>query len=557
MNTIFIEHPPRSPRIRCARREKNSGQTREKKSYSNKIQLLNLSRIFHTIKYLKTTQVYHQIKYRFQKPGSLQQYRPEHSPLQPIPLHFFSLPDSQSPLKIGENGFSFTFLNRSLEFGESITWNEQRHGKLWNYNLQYLDFLRQPDIEPALKQSLISDIYSWLESGDLPLEPYPASLRIMNVIRFFSEEQPSNTELLYPQVHAEAAFLSTRLEYHLLGNHLLENGFALLMAGTFFQERSWSEIAEKLIRSELNEQILSDGAHFELSPMYHRIILFRLLEVIGYLKKDTPFYDFLQQKAELMHGWMRQMTFADGSMPHFNDSTDGIAFTPGQLSAMAKSLGVNGKKPVPLESSGYRRRDVGPLTGIFDIAGIAPKYQPGHAHADSLSFVLYRNGKPWIVDTGISTYAIGPRREYERSTLAHNTVTVDDVNTAGVWSGFRVGKRPKVKLLSDSQEQLELSLSYKSFQHRRNWAFSGKQILLEDKIKVREQGTQRFHLHPDIDIVEESADSLHFSNGGSISWNGIQSIQKESYDYCSGYHKYVKALCLRIDFMSVCQVEIQ
>jgi uncharacterized heparinase superfamily protein len=95
------------------------------------------------------------------------------------------------------------------------------------------------------------------------------------------------------------------LEYHLLGNHLLENGFALLFAAVLFPESPLSRKAEEIIRAELGEQILADGAHFELSPMYHQIILDRLLESINILQSNNLFSQLLPvlcDKASVMLG---------------------------------------------------------------------------------------------------------------------------------------------------------------------------------------------------------------------------------------------------------------
>lgn len=41
-------------------------------------------------------------------------------------------------------------------------------------------------------------------------------------------------------------------------------------------DRLWNKCYAKLC-SELEEQILADGAHYERSPMYHSIILYRLI----------------------------------------------------------------------------------------------------------------------------------------------------------------------------------------------------------------------------------------------------------------------------------------
>jgi len=49
-----------------------------------------------------------------------------------------------------------------------------------------------------------------------------------------------------------------------------------------------------------------------------------------------------------------------------------------------------------------------------------------HSHADRLSFSLFLDSRPFFIDSGTGAYLADRRfREYFRSTLAHNTVTVD------------------------------------------------------------------------------------------------------------------------------------
>jgi uncharacterized heparinase superfamily protein len=61
---------------------------------------------------------------------------------------------------------------------------------------------------------------------------------------------------------------------------------------------------------------------------------------------------------------------------------------------------------------------------LLDVAPIGPDYQPGHAHADTLSFELSLFGQRLLVNSGTSEYEISPVRQYERSTKAHNTVVL-------------------------------------------------------------------------------------------------------------------------------------
>src|SRR5690606_22460204 len=133
-----------------------------------------------------------------------------------------------------------------------------------------------------------------------------------------------------------------------------------------------------------------------------------------------------------------------------------------------------------LTDSGYRKLQNKKVELIADIHGISPSYQPGHAHADSLSFVMEVDGKPCVVDMGISTYQISPRRDFERSTKAHNTITINDQDTAEVWSGFRVGRRPTVNLLKADERQIQAQLTYAGLIHKRTFT------LTEDRKSVME-----------------------------------------------------------------------
>ena len=140
---------------------------------------------------------------------------------------------------------------------------------------------------------------------------------------------------------------------------LLENGFGLLFASVFFQDVRFYKTAKKIISKELDEQILNDGAHFELSPMYHQIILLRMLDAYNLLK-NNPFGDpnlikLIAQKAELMLAWLSQISFNDGSIPMLNDSAYDI--TPGSNTfEYAANLGLDPFLPdIFKKESGYKK----------------------------------------------------------------------------------------------------------------------------------------------------------------------------------------------------------
>ncbi|MDD2950007.1 MAG: alginate lyase family protein, partial [Sulfuricurvum sp.] len=323
---------------------------------------------------------------------------------------------------------NFTFLNKSHTFSLRIDWNFSEYGKLWTYNLCYFDFLHQTSIS---QEEGITLIHNFIDQAALhkdALEPFPISLRGINWIKFLSLHHISDPiidDSLFSQYH----ILLDNLEYHLLGNHLLENGFSLLFGAYYYQNESFYSAAKTILLSELEEQILSDGAHFELSPMYHQIMLFRVLDCIN-LVKNNPWKTHelllpLEKKASLMLGWLTTITYKDGSIPLLNDSAKGIAPTSANLFEYARLLEIS---PLiqPLTKSGYRKIVTENYECVLDVGNIGPDYIPGHAHSDTFNFELHIMGKPFIVDTGISTYESNQLRQIERSTASHNTVMIDN-----------------------------------------------------------------------------------------------------------------------------------
>jgi uncharacterized heparinase superfamily protein len=222
--------------------------------------------------------------------------------------------------------------------------------------------------------------------------------------------------------------------------------------------------------------------------MYHRIILFRLLDCYNLTinnERDDEFASFAKDKIALMSGWLKNISFRNGELPHFNDSAEGIAPSTDNLLQYAERLNI-ASKSAPLSTSGYRKLATPFYECICDAGQTGPSYQPGHAHADSLTFVLHVNNRPVIIDTGCSTYERDEIRETERGTAAHNTVTVAGENSSQVWGSHRVADRAKVKILAESADSLSCSHDgYRRMgvEHRRTFAKQSPTILsVRDRI---------------------------------------------------------------------------
>jgi hypothetical protein len=522
-----------------------------------------LKLLYHTLKYLKFKQIFYRLFYvtrrrlRHWTGFSYPISRPSESS-----AIFFAPSISTANSYISNR---FTFLNLSHNFEESIDWNFSDLGKLWTYNLNYFDYLNQTAISKAEGLSLINKFIKKTALLKDALEPFPLSLRGMNWIKFIVRYDIKE-QIIDDCLYAQYQILMDNLEYHLLGNHLLENGFSLLFGAYYFQEEKLYTKAKAILIDELNEQILEDGAHFELSPMYHQIMLCRVLDCINLLQnnhwKNDALLSLLYKKASLMLGWLNIITFENGSIPLLNDSANHIAPTTTQLNDYANRLNIKDeKRKIKLSNSGYRKINKEKYECIVDIGQIGPDYIPGHAHSDTFNFELYINNKPFIVDTGISTYEVNKTRHQERSTFSHNTVQIDDLEQSEIWGGFRVANRAKVIALKDNEHTIQaVHDGYKKrigALHQREFIFSDDSIRIIDNIRSKKNhdAVARLHFHPDVKI--KIVGDVVFANDIQIKHkNQHLRFKTTSYHYSPEFNKQLSAILLEIPFNNTLDIEI-
>lgn len=508
-----------------------------------------VKRLFWTIYHLKPSQLYFRIYYKLlSRKYKAKQYRGNSNF-----INIISQIESNSSFE--SQSLSFTFLNRKHSFNEKVNWNFREYGKLWTYNLTYFDYLNQNNISKAEGILLINQFIDRLNTIKEGLEPYPTSLRIINWIKFISRHEIANKD--YDDViFSHAIFLSKNLEYHLLGNHLLENAFALLFSALYLSDPYLFTKAEKILLSELKEQVLDDGAHFELSPMYHCIILHRLLDSINLLRNNNSpnnkkLSAVMIDCSSKMITWIKNVSFQNGETPMFNDSMFGIAPTAVSLINYSERLGI---KPIqlPLNESGYRKINTDRIETIIKAGCIGPDYIPGHAHADTFSFVTNIDNTPFIVDTGVSTYEIGELRSYQRSTLAHNTVSSGYENSSDVWSAFRVGRRAKVKLLNETENELHLSHNgylHLSIVHHRTFKNTNNALIILDKIHSSKQSKTCFacfHFSEDTEIV--LTENIVSNSTAGLEFDNYKSIRIEPCDISVGYNQLTKSSKAIVEF---------
>jgi uncharacterized heparinase superfamily protein len=495
---------------------------------------MNLSNFLHTVKYVKPSQIYFRVVKRFIQPKAnvLVAKAAEYSGTW--------ITQQLYEQRIFDN--KVVFLNKEATLNNAKDWNDNNKAKLWLYNLHYFDDLNAKGAGESRKQH-VDFILKWIDQNPAPKgngwEPYPTSLRITNWVKSFLSGLPYDHTMLN-SLAQQADFLSQDLERHILGNHLFVNAKALIFAGTFLQgddAQKWLRTGLNIFNKELEEQVLDDGGNFELTPMYHAIMLVDLLDLINlwaaYPSKIAPeIVERTKKVAAKMLTWLKIMSHADEQVSFFNDTAFGIAPANSSIFEYAALLNVKSSQNISskdetlnlydLKDSGYVVVKNANYSLLADLARVGPSYQPGHAHADTLSYEFSLGKQRVFVNSGISEYGLSEERLRQRKTAAHNTVVVDGLDSSQVWSGFRVAKRATVinRTINPLFENKACFIgSHNGFKkqglnciHTREWQAGKSSLEITDRLVGKYKIAMGFlHLHPSVEVISSSDEFISLS----------------------------------------------
>lgn len=284
----------------------------------------------------------------------------------------------------------------------------------------------------------------------------------------------SRVAALHASIFATGHFIERHLEnkYEVTSNHFLSNVVGLYAAGVLFRDlpsgRRWLERCRDWLETEMRVQVLDDGADYESSIPYHRLVAelflsgWRLAECEG-----APLSADYRRKLEKMIEFLESVLRPDGLMPQVGDADDGrvhifsdyghwrpqdgrhllaaasaVLERPSKFeldqwaeweaawwgAALPDQRAVTDRVERLLPDSGLAvvRRDSTYL--LVTNAKVGTNGFGNHKHNDLLSFEFFDRGVALIVDPGSYVYTSNPaERNRFRATASHNTVVVDGV----------------------------------------------------------------------------------------------------------------------------------
>lgn len=429
---------------------------------------------------------------------------------------------------------------------------------------------------------------------------WTAAFQFFRVSPSFQEKIGSN---FIKRLWQQADFLSghlqtTRTKKDIPNNHIFAELAGLFMVASAFPEfqaaHTWRETAQRLIVQQVGEQIHPDGMHKEQAIGYHRFVLELLLIVFIRCKRDSlPVWHDLAPTLEKMFDYLLFSATPAGTIPAWGDSdygkalglglekdfwdvtpllsTGAVLFDRADMKFTAKNFdsesfwmlgpeafnawnSVRARAPMTaskhfshggmyiIRDSWSPNTDVAYFRcGPFGLGGAG---YCAHAHCDLLSFVLWVNGAPLLVDSGTYMYS-GEWRSHFRLTHSHNTVMVDGVQQGDPkrffgWTRISEAecKSWNGKAVSGRMTPVNGVELVREFSHPKQAVWE-----LKDKTTCKEKGAHRlewfFHFAPGLEIVLGETSHSIVKNSkviGTISTpdNGIQVETKSawfSYQY--------------------------
>ncbi|MDC0089998.1 heparinase II/III family protein [Gammaproteobacteria bacterium] len=507
--------------------------------------------LYHSIVYTRPSQLYHRlrllVKRKLLSNLATKSYAAKVSlPVEPnIPLASIPPPPLFKPryglIEISQNNeLEVGFLNIWMPLQIPMNWHplEMKKGtRLWLLNLHYMEFIEALDdsswfgyIKDWINVNKPYKKGYWLDDWN----SYSLSIRVVVWMQQFERRGNSLLEkdklIFLKSLAAQIRFLVSNLEVDIGGNHLIKNIKALLWASRFYEGAEaikWGEIGSKLLQKAIHEQVTSDGVHFELSPAYHAQVFADFLECYSVLD-DGAVKDELEIILPKMAQFLTDVIHPDGFVSLFSDGGMNMSYAPQECLLIFEQLigaKVQQAKIISYPNAGYFGLRCQDTLILMDAAELAPRYLPGHGHGDALSFEWSAAGQRVLIDPGVFEYNAGTLRSFSRSTLNHNTVSLDDEDQTEFWKAFRVGRRAhiisrEVNIVDDGISVLAAHDGYTRLAgkpvHSRKILMTPNKIQIDDFILHGrgQRATSRLMLAPDIHI--EKTGQQYFLRGNKL-----------------------------------------
>ncbi|MEE2761030.1 MAG: heparinase II/III family protein [Pseudomonadota bacterium] len=261
------------------------------------------------------------------------------------------------------------------------------------------------------------------------------------------------------------------------------------------------------LETELRRQILPDGGHISRNPSVQLQLLGDLIAIsetlaAAHLEKPAG----LKEAVRLMAPMLRSLRLGDGGLALFNG---GVIEDVGVIDQILSKSNLRARTISSAPHSGFHRLSGGRSTVIMDAGNMPGGDANRWGHAGALSFEMSAGRERLIVNCGGGGLG-GEWRQALRSTAAHSTVVMGDINSAPVNPAGAAARGPRQvtssrrehegnTIIEAVSEGYEASLGVT---HRRHLMLAPDGAALDGEDQLFGKGCvtfdARFHLHPNV-----------------------------------------------------------
>ena len=384
--------------------------------------------------------------------------------------------------------------------------------------------------------------------------------------------------------HGEFIYQNLENHYEVTSNHFLSNVVGLYFLSYWFLDLSegkeWNAFCRTSLEEEIAKQVLEDGADFESSVPYHRLVveLFLGASRLAQLRGE-PLSDNFHARLRLMVEFLIGVIRPDGCMPQIGDADDGRLqifsrygeWHPQDPRHVLAPAAMIFNEPSWLQYAGklglweatwwgfdLSRFDATTMdfpchSHLYPEAGLAVYRDNGtyllisngivgtegfgnHKHNDLLSFEYHVEGQPIFVDPGSYVYTSDPdARNLFRSTSYHNTLMVDgeEQNEVNPEWLFRLIERanPSHVKFSDTTECVEYVGNHQGYgilpqplSHERLFRLwkSSNILMIQDELSGNGCHALQWNFHFDPEVhIEQAEENVYFLETSDLAlWFG-------------------------------------